>query len=111
MAFLCESLLMGLHKKHTPLDIAVHSVLFYTMLATAVLILLEAIRPRSFLLSCGRVAAVFTQGAWFLAAAGIMFTGAWGSAFGCDSISHVRGETSSRCTWITIARQQCTWNK
>ncbi|KXZ43715.1 hypothetical protein GPECTOR_82g249 [Gonium pectorale] len=74
LAFLCESLLMGLHKKHTPLDIAVHSVLFYTMLATAVFILLEAIHPRNFMLSCGRVAATLLQGTWFFAAAHIMFT-------------------------------------
>ncbi|GIL88175.1 hypothetical protein Vretimale_14091 [Volvox reticuliferus] len=73
LAFFCESLLMGLHKKHTPLDIAVHSVLFYTMMATAVLILLEAMHPRNFLLSCGRITAMFVQGGWFVVAAHILF--------------------------------------
>ncbi|EFJ40190.1 hypothetical protein VOLCADRAFT_121751 [Volvox carteri f. nagariensis] len=79
LAFLCESLLMGLHKKHTPLDIAVHSVLFYTMMATAVMVLLEAIHPRSFLLSCGRVVTMLVQGGWFVMAAHILFEGvpAW----------------------------------
>ncbi|GLC44826.1 hypothetical protein PLESTB_001209800 [Pleodorina starrii] len=79
LAFFCEALLMGLHKKHTPLDIAVHSVLFYAMSATAVMILAEAIRPRNFLLACGRATAMFVQGGWFVMAAHIMFSGdkAW----------------------------------
>ena len=31
MAYLCEALLMGLHKKHTPFDVMVHAYLFYPM--------------------------------------------------------------------------------
>lgn len=75
MAFVCESLLMGLHKKHTPLDIEVHAVLFYTMAATAVFVMLEAVYPRSFLVSCGRAGGALLQAGWFMVAASIMFEG------------------------------------
>lgn len=41
MAYLIEAMLMGLHKKHTPLDIAEHELLYYTMLATAIAVFME----------------------------------------------------------------------
>ncbi|KAG2430166.1 hypothetical protein HXX76_010265 [Chlamydomonas incerta] len=73
MAFVCETLLMALHKKHTPLDTAVHSVLMYTMAVTALFVLLELAQPRNFLISCGRVFGTLLQSAWFFAATHIMF--------------------------------------
>ncbi|PNH04542.1 hypothetical protein TSOC_009291 [Tetrabaena socialis] len=73
LALLCKSLLMWLHKKHAPLDSMVHSILLYTMVSTAAFALAEAVHPRSFLLSCGRVASMLIQSAWFFAATSIMF--------------------------------------
>ena len=35
LSFVVEAMLMGLHKKHTPLDRVTHECLFYSMLATA----------------------------------------------------------------------------
>ncbi|KAG2447808.1 hypothetical protein HYH02_007265 [Chlamydomonas schloesseri] len=86
MAFVCETLLMALHKKHTPLDTAVHSVLMYTMAVTALFVLLELVQPRNFLISCGRVFGMLLQSAWFFAATHIMFDNApfWDEAEGAD---------------------------
>ncbi|KAG2492442.1 hypothetical protein HYH03_009385 [Edaphochlamys debaryana] len=86
IAFMCEALLMGLHAKHLPLDIAVHGILFYTMLACAIMVLAELAYPASFLASWGRVAATLMQGVWFFAAAVILFEHrpAWDEAGGED---------------------------
>lgn len=79
LSFVVEAMLMGLHKKHTPLDRIVHECLFYAMMATAVFSLLEVVWPRSFAMSCGRVASAYLQAIWFLVAARIIFEGrpAW----------------------------------
>jgi len=73
LAFLNETILMLLHKKHTPLDIAVHLMLGYTMLSSFIFTILEIARPRSFLISCGRVFSLFLQGTWLCAAGRILF--------------------------------------
>mmetsp|Transcript_15651 Transcript_15651/g.46174 ORF Transcript_15651/g.46174 Transcript_15651/m.46174 type:complete len:175 (+) Transcript_15651:129-653(+) len=76
LAFLYSAMLMGLHKKHAPLDRAVHTNLFYAMLATAVCTLGEVALPHSLMLSLGRVGTVALQGAWLLAAARMLFESA-----------------------------------
>jgi hypothetical protein len=73
LAFLCEGLLMGLHKKHDPIDLYVHNVLTWTMLACAAATAAEACFRDNPLLTMGRIAGTFVQGAWFLALAHIMF--------------------------------------
>lgn len=85
-AFLCEALLMGLHKKHLPLDTAVHGILFGVMLANAAFILAELVCPPHFLLSCGRVASTLVQAGWFFMATHMIFDGnpAWDEMGGSD---------------------------
>ncbi len=74
-AFLCEALLMGLHKKHLPLDTMVHGILFGVMLANAAFILAELVFPAHFLVSCGRVASTLVQAGWFFTATHMIFDG------------------------------------
>ena len=50
-----------------------HVLLFYSMAATAAFTLLEAGYPHNMLLSCGRVAAAYLQGAWFFVASRALF--------------------------------------
>lgn len=66
---------MGLHKKHLPLDTAVHGILFGVMLANAAFILAELVCPPHFLLSCGRVASTLVQAGWFFMATHMIFDG------------------------------------
>lgn len=73
LAFVCESLLMGLHKKHLPLDVIVHELLVWAMVANALAVLLEAIYPRNFLVSCARIGTTLLQCGWFWAATRMMF--------------------------------------
>jgi len=84
MAFLIDALLMGLHKKHTPVDLLVHEQLFYAMAATALFAMAEAGWPNNVLLSAGRVAAAYLQSMWFFASARIIFEGypAWDDSNG-----------------------------
>ena len=73
---------MGLHQKHAPMDVLVHSLLFYSMLAGAICAAAEAAWRESALLTAGRIAGTFLQGAWFLAAAHVMYESAcleWGA--------------------------------
>ena len=72
---------MGLHQKHAPMDVLVHSLLFYSMLSGALCAAAEAAWRESALLTAGRIAGTFLQGAWFLAAAHIMYESA---CLGCD---------------------------
>lgn len=73
LAFLQETLLMALHQKHAPMDRLVHQLLASTCMACVAFPALEAAWPHSPLLTAGRVAATLLHGAWFLAAARIMF--------------------------------------
>lgn len=73
LAFLQETLLMALHQKHAPMDRLVHQLLASTCMACVAFPALEAAWPHSPLLTAGRVAAILLHGAWFLAAARIMF--------------------------------------
>lgn len=82
LSFLAETLLIGLHKKHTPLDLNVHVYAFYAMVANTVFCVAEVAFPRSFLISCGRVASILMQGVWFIASARMLFEDhkAWDTA-------------------------------
>lgn len=86
LAFACEGVLMALHKKHTPLDVMVHELLMYAMLSNAGAVLLEAIFPRNFLVSCARIGTTFMQCGWFWAATRMMFEDrpAWDDMDGQD---------------------------
>ncbi len=75
MAFLYEALLMGLHKKHAPMDVLVHTLLTCSMLACAAFSAAEAAWRDVPLLTAGRIAGMYLQGAWFLAAARVMYEG------------------------------------
>ncbi|GAX73104.1 hypothetical protein CEUSTIGMA_g557.t1 [Chlamydomonas eustigma] len=86
LAFLYEVLLMGLHKKHDPMDVFVHEALTWTMLASAAVTAAEACFRDYPLLTMARIAGTFAQGAWFLALARIMFEShsAWQTAMSSD---------------------------
>lgn len=75
LAFFAESFLMGLHVKHEPLDKMVHLLLFGAMLCNCLFVVLEIFFPHNFLVSCGRCAATYLQGSWFIVVADMMFTG------------------------------------
>jgi len=79
VGFVCEALLMGLHKKHAPRDVMVHALLFYGMMSSAIFSGLEAGWPHNPLLTAGRIAGTALQGAWFIATARILYEGkdAW----------------------------------
>lgn len=93
LAFICESVLMALHKKHMPLDTMVHQLLFWSMFSNGAAVMLEAIFPRNFLVSCARVGTTFLQCGWFWAATRMMFEREWraGRAWGrVDSMHAMR---------------------
>eukprot|EP00798_Chlamydomonas_sp_ICE-L_P011130 gene11130-18750_t len=56
--FIVEALLMGLHKKHTALDVVVHVLLTVSMLSSGIFCFLEAAWPHTFLFSAGRIASL-----------------------------------------------------
>lgn len=58
---------MVLHKKHLPLDMILHELLGYTMLAGALGVILELRCPGNFLISVFRSFAVVMQGIWLIA--------------------------------------------
>lgn len=64
---------MGLHQKHAPLDVLVHVILTCSMLSCAVCTACEAAWQSVPLLTAGRIASMYLQGAWFLAAAHTMY--------------------------------------
>jgi hypothetical protein len=73
LCFLAEGLLFGLHKKHTPMDVLVHQILFYAILACALFCALEVGYMHNPLFTAGRIGALYLQAAWFFAAARMMF--------------------------------------
>ena len=75
LGFLGEALLMSLHKKHTPMDVIVHNQLTYGMLACAFFAVLEVGWPEAPLLTAGRIASTYLQGAWFIGLARAMYEG------------------------------------
>mmetsp|Transcript_18651 Transcript_18651/g.47280 ORF Transcript_18651/g.47280 Transcript_18651/m.47280 type:complete len:301 (-) Transcript_18651:366-1268(-) len=97
-AYLVEAMLMGLHKKHTPLDTSVHELLFYAMLATCVAVFLEAKYPAAFGPSFLRAAAQLTQGVWFFAAAYI----GWGGNPAWKETIHTPGDDSAPAIAATV---------
>lgn len=86
LCFLAEGLLFGLHKKHTPMDILVHQILFYAILACALFCALEAGYMHNPLFTAGRIGALYLQAAWFFAAARMMFEShtAWDPIYDTD---------------------------
>jgi hypothetical protein len=75
LAFLAETLLMGLHAKHDALDKLVHALLTWVMLACVAVTAAEAAAPRSFLLAALRPAVVMLQGTWFCQVGAILYGG------------------------------------
>lgn len=75
ISFMNEALLFGLHGKHAPMDILVHKVLTYSALACALFPALECVWLHNPLLVAGRIIATYLHGAWFLAAARMMYEG------------------------------------
>jgi hypothetical protein len=73
LAFLYEALLMGLHKKHNPMDIMLHELLTASMMLCAVCTAAEAAWRENPLLAAGRIAGMYMQGAWFIVAARILY--------------------------------------
>lgn len=57
----CPAILMMLHKKHSPMEVVAHSVLFYAMLSGSVCAAAEAAYRNNPLLTAGRVAGMFLQ--------------------------------------------------
>lgn len=75
LAFLNEALLMGLHQKHDPMDVLLHSLLTSSMLACALCTAAEAAWRSTPLLTAGRIAGLYLQGWWFLTVARTMYEG------------------------------------
>jgi hypothetical protein len=75
MAFLVETLLMGMHKKPNPLDSLVHVLLTGVMITCVAVCGAEIAKPDSFLLAVLRPMVVFFQGTWFWHVGAIMFRG------------------------------------
>lgn len=74
LAYLCEAILMGMHKKHSPLDISLHSLLTLTMVLSSLACLLEAAFQKGYVMLTGfRIWAVALQGSWFIAVARILY--------------------------------------
>lgn len=73
LGFMCEALLMSLHKKHNPMDIVVHAQLSYGMVACSLFAALEAGWPESPLLTAGRIASTYLQASWFIGLAHVMY--------------------------------------
>jgi hypothetical protein len=89
---------MALHKKHTALDTMVHELLTYAMLSNAAAVLLEAIFPRNFLISCARIGTTYIQCGWFWAATRMMFEGVRSAArAAAGAWSHAPAETRCQC--------------
>lgn len=75
MAFAIQAFLMGTHTKHIPLDAAVHTFVFYTMVGCTVATLIEASFRRNIMLTTARSFFVILQGGWLCMAARILFEG------------------------------------
>lgn len=73
VAFLVETLLMGMHSKPNPLDNLVHMLLTGVMVACVVVCAAEIAAPNSLLLALLRPMVVFFQGTWFWHVGAIMF--------------------------------------
>lgn len=75
VAFLVETLLMGLHMKHNELDSMVHSLLTAIMIACVVIAAAEVRYRDSFILATSRAMMVFFQGTWFIQVGNILYRG------------------------------------
>lgn len=73
IAFLVETLLMGMHTKPNPLDALVHHLLTGVMVSCVVVCTAEIAAPNSLLLALLRPMMVFFQGTWFWHVGAIMF--------------------------------------
>ena len=87
LSYLCEGLLMGMHEKHTPLDVTLHTLLTATMIISSLAPLLEAAYRKGHPGLTGlRIWAVAMQGCWFIALARILYEGraAWDTTENSD---------------------------
>ncbi|RMZ54046.1 hypothetical protein APUTEX25_002623 [Auxenochlorella protothecoides] len=75
LAFGVMSFIMGSHRKHEPLDAAVHLLLFYSMLLVTAALLAELARPSSPALGLARAWAAVFLGAWLCEVGVIEFDG------------------------------------
>lgn len=75
MAFLVETLLMGMHTKPNALDALVHKLLTGVMISCVAVCGAEIAKPDSLLLALLRPMMVFFQGTWFWHVGSIMFRG------------------------------------
>lgn len=75
VAFLVETLLMGMHTKPNPLDALVHKLLTGVMVSCVVVCVAEIARSDSLMLAILRPMVVFFQGTWFWHVGAIMFRG------------------------------------
>lgn len=67
LAFIAEALLFEFHLHlHMPLALAMHKMLFYSILGTILALALEMKWPENVLATLGRAFCVFLQGTWFL---------------------------------------------
>ena len=80
-----------LHKKHSPMETIAHAVLFYSLASTATFAALESGFQHQPLLTAGRVTGMFLQGAWFIAAARLLYGGT--AHVTCMGASHVPMQT------------------
>lgn len=66
IAYMAEGLLFKFHlHDRTELDVLIHTLLIYTIFATAGTVLLEMVYPQSILLSLVRAGLTILQGTWF----------------------------------------------
>ncbi len=74
MGMATPTLMMFVHNEfHPPIDEMIHSYLFYALFATCSCIAAEALWPSNPLLTTGRIAGTYLQGAWFIAAARLLY--------------------------------------
>jgi hypothetical protein len=74
LAFLCQGLLLGFHLKGPPIEVMVHLILVFQVLATVAATAAEACAPRSVVAASARPALTLLQGVWWVQTAYIMFT-------------------------------------
>jgi Family of unknown function (DUF716) len=77
LAFLGETLLMGLHAKHNPLDQLLHVLLTALMVGSSAVCFAEVAYSRSLLLALARPLFVMLQGSWFIEIGRMLFLGEW----------------------------------
>jgi len=70
-----EGFLFLFHKKHWPVDVTIHALLGYVIVAECTFTALEAFQPHNFIFTFGRIATHLFQGTWFYQSARVLFDG------------------------------------